>query len=40
MKKEGRKKFEKARKKCIKDGNCKPMQQPVPMPRPATPIEE
>ena len=40
MKKEGRKKFEKARKKCIKDGNCKPMQRPVPMPKPATPIEE
>ena len=40
MKKEGRKKFEKARKKCIKDGNCKPMQRPVPMPKPASPIEE
>ncbi len=40
MKKEGRKKFEKARKKCIKEGNCKPMQKPVPMPKPASPIEE
>ena len=40
MKKEGRKKFEKARKKCIKEGNCKPMQQPAPMPKPASPIEE
>lgn len=40
MKNEGRKKFEKARKKCIKEGNCKPMQKPVPMPKPASPIEE
>ena len=40
MKKEGRKKFEKARKKCIKEGNCKPMQRPIPMPKPASPIEE
>lgn len=40
MKKEGRKKFEKARKKCIKEGNCKPMQKPIPMPKPASPIEE
>ena len=35
MKAEGRKNFEKARKKCIKDKSCKPMRpHPTPMPEP------
>lgn len=41
MKAEGRKKFEKARKKCIKNGNCHPMKHHTPpMPEPAEPVKK
>ena len=43
MKKEGRKKFEKARKKCIKEGTCRPMRPhpaPMPEPQPMEPVKK
>ena len=43
MKAEGRKKFEKARKKCKKEGNCRPMRPyptPMPEPQPMEPVKK